>query len=382
MSDDRESPDPSAPLHSAPENELPEPSSVSHEPPLEADEQEPSEERRTGEERREPGGKRKPLLQADRISKYFPVKTGLFGRTRLLRAVDQVSLFVRHGETLGLVGESGCGKSTLGRCLLKLVEPTSGRLKFDDQDITHLSNRQMRPLRRRMQIVFQDPFSSLNPRMTVREIVAEALQIHQLATDRQDELRQVSELLDKVGLRRDALERYPHEFSGGQRQRIGIARALAVRPDFIVCDEPISALDVSIQAQIVNLLLDLQQELKLSYLFISHDLKIVEYVSHRVAVMYLGRVVELAPAASLYARRHHPYTRALLSAVPVADPERKRLRILVEGDVPSPLDPPPGCSFHPRCPRAEKGKCDVDVPPLVELEGGSRHRVACWHPHE
>ncbi len=375
MTDDRESPDPSAPLHSAPENELEdqEGSAPTHDAP-EADPAQPVEGK--------PAAKRKPLLQADRISKYFPVKTGLFGRTRLLRAVDQVSLFVRHGETLGLVGESGCGKSTLGRCLLKLVEPTGGRLKFDDQDITHLSARQMRPLRRRMQIVFQDPFSSLNPRMTVREIVAEALQIHKLASDKQDELRQVNDLLERVGLRRDALERYPHEFSGGQRQRIGIARALAVRPDFIVCDEPISALDVSIQAQIVNLLLDLQQELNLSYLFISHDLKIVEYMSHRVAVMYLGRIVELAPATSLYARRHHPYTRALLSAVPVADPERKRLRILVEGDVPSPLDPPPGCSFHPRCPRAEKGKCDVDVPPLVEREGGSRHRVACWHPHE
>ncbi|MGE3673923.1 MAG: ATP-binding cassette domain-containing protein, partial [Polyangiaceae bacterium] len=220
MSDDRESPDPSAPLQSAPENELPAPENE-----LPAPENEPPEASLTrhegleAEPRKEPGGKRKPLLQADRISKYFPVKTGLFGRTRLLRAVDQVSLFVRHGETLGLVGESGCGKSTLGRCLLKLVEPTSGRLKFDDQDITHLSNRQMRPLRRRMQIVFQDPFSSLNPRMTVREIVAEALQIHQLASDRQDELRQVSELLDRVGLRRDALGRYPHEFSGGQRQR-------------------------------------------------------------------------------------------------------------------------------------------------------------------
>ncbi len=364
---DRESPDLSAPLPSDP---------LGSAPAVQAARTDATRELGAEDKRRS------PLLQAERISKYFPIKSGFFGKTKLLRAVDQVSLYVRHGETLGLVGESGCGKSTLGRCLLKLIEPTSGRLKYEERDITDLSARQMRPLRRKMQIVFQDPYSSLNPRMTVHQIVAEALQIHQLASDRQDELKQVSELLDRVGLRRDSLERYPHEFSGGQRQRIGIARALAVRPEFIVCDEPISALDVSIQAQIVNLLLDLQDEFKLSYLFISHDLKIVEYMSHRVAVMYLGRVVEQAPASALYAQRYHPYTRALLSAVPVADPERKRLRILVEGDVPSPMDPPAGCSFHPRCPRAEPGKCDVEVPVLSELVPGSHHRVACWHPHD
>ncbi len=328
-----------------------------------------------------PGEPRRPLVQIERLSKLFPVQRGLFARTRFVRAVDNVSLYVRHGETLGLVGESGCGKSTLGRTLLRLLEPTYGRVVFDGTDVTKLSQSALRPLRRRMQIIFQDPYSSLNPRMTVRAIVGEAIQIHRLATDATDADRKVRALLDRVGLRADAIDRYPHEFSGGQRQRIGIARALAVEPDFIVCDEPISALDVSIQAQIVNLLLDLQRDLGLSYLFISHDLKIVEFVSHRVAVMYLGRIVELGPAQGLYERRYHPYTRALLSAIPVADPKQRRLRILLEGDVPSPLDPPPGCAFHPRCPRAEKGKCDVEAPTLEEVEGGSGHRVACFHPH-
>lgn len=328
-----------------------------------------------------PEVKRRPLVQAERLSKYFPVRKGLLGKTQFLRAVDGVSLYVRHGETLGLVGESGCGKSTLGRSILRLTEPTYGRLLFDNKDITHLSQRELRPLRRRMQIVFQDPYSSLNPRMTVRAIVGEALSIHKLANTKEEREKRIIELLDRVGLQRTALDRYPHEFSGGQRQRIGIARALAVEPEFIVCDEPISALDVSIQAQIVNLLLDLQDELGLSYLFISHDLKVVEYMAHRVAVMYLGRIVEVAPARELYERRHHPYTRALLSAIPVPDPERRRLRVLLEGDVPSPLSPPAGCAFHPRCPRAEPGKCDVDSPTLSELEPGSHHRVACFHPH-
>ncbi len=328
-----------------------------------------------------PGEKRRPLLQVERLTKFFPTKHGLLGRTRFVRAVDGVSFYVRNGETLGLVGESGCGKSTLGRTILRLIEPTYGRIVFDKQDITPLSQRQLRPLRRRMQIIFQDPYSSLNPRMTVRAIISEALRIHKLAGSVSEEEARVEALIKRVGLRPEAMHRYPHEFSGGQRQRIGIARALAVEPDFIVCDEPISALDVSIQAQIVNLLLDLQDEFKLSYLFISHDLKIVEYVSHRVAVMYLGKIVEVAPAASLYEKRHHPYTRALLSAIPVPDPEKRRLRVLLEGDVPSPIDPPPGCAFHPRCPRAEKGKCDVDTPVLEKLDPDSHHRVACWHPH-
>ena len=333
------------------------------------------------EKKKAPDPRRRPLLQVERLSKLFPVRRGLLGKTKFVRAVDGVSLYVRHAETLGLVGESGCGKSTLGRTILKLIEPTYGRVMFDGKDITPLSQRQLRPLRRRMQIIFQDPYSSLNPRMTVRAIVGEALTIHKLASSADEEEAKVKALLERVGLRPEAMHRYPHEFSGGQRQRIGIARALAVQPDFIVCDEPISALDVSIQAQIVNLLLDLQEEYNLSYLFISHDLKVVEYVSHRVAVMYLGKIVEVAPAASLYEKRHHPYTRALLSAIPVPDPERRRLRVLLEGDVPSPIDPPSGCSFHPRCPRAEKGKCDVETPPLEELEKGSHHRVACWHPH-
>ncbi len=347
-------------------------------PPAPAPDAEPEPERPAEPK---PGKKRHALVQVERLAKLFPVRQGLLARTRFVHAVDGVSLYVKSGETLGLVGESGCGKSTLGRTLLRLIEPTYGRIMFDGRDITPLSQRQLRPLRRRMQLIFQDPYSSLNPRMTVRATIAEALRIHKLASSRSEEEARIEQLLTRVGLRAEAMHRYPHEFSGGQRQRIGIARALAVEPDFIVCDEPISALDVSIQAQIVNLLLDLQDELKLSYLFVSHDLKVVEYVSHRVAVMYLGKLVEVAPAASLYARRHHPYTRALLSAIPVPDPAKRRLRILLEGDVPSPIDPPAGCTFHPRCPRAEKGKCDVETPPLEELEKGSHHRVACWHPY-
>jgi oligopeptide transport system ATP-binding protein len=321
-------------------------------------------------------------VATERVAKYFPVRGGWLGRSgRFLRAVDGVSLRVRRGETMGLVGESGCGKSTLGRLMLRLLDPTFGRVIFDGRDVTQSSQRELRPLRRRMQIIFQDPYSSLNPRMTVRQIVGEAIQIHKLAATRKDEEARVAHLLEQVGLRPEAMGRYPHEFSGGQRQRIGIARALAVEPEFIVCDEPISALDVSIQAQIVNLLVELQDKLGLSYLFISHDLKIVEHMSHRVAVMYLGKIVEQATAASLYETPRHPYTRALLGAIPVPDPTRRKLRVLLEGDVPSPIDPPSGCTFHPRCPRAEPGKCDVEVPQLKELQEGTGHKVACWHPH-
>jgi oligopeptide transport system ATP-binding protein len=322
------------------------------------------------------------LVATERLAKYFPVRGGWLSREqKFVRAVDDVSLRVRRGQTMGLVGESGCGKSTLGRLILRLIDPTFGRVVYDGRDLVPLRQSALRPLRRKMQIIFQDPYSSLNPRMTVRQIVGEAIQIHKLAKARADEDHRIEELLEKVGLRKEAMNRYPHEFSGGQRQRIGIARALAVEPEFIVCDEPISALDVSIQAQIVNLLQDLQEQLGLTYLFISHDLKIVEHVSHRVAVMYLGRIVEQAHAADLYREPLHPYTRALMSAVPSLDPKHRKLRVLLEGDMPSAIDPPPGCAFHPRCPRAEKGKCNVDMPLLAELEKGSGHRVACWHPH-
>jgi oligopeptide transport system ATP-binding protein len=324
---------------------------------------------------------RRPLLEVEALTKFFPVSRGWLARPGLVRAVDDVSFYVRHGETLGLVGESGCGKTTLGRTLLRLVEPTFGRIVFDGRDITPLSQSELRPLRRRMQIIFQDPYSSLNPRLTVQATVGEALIVHKLVRTREEAEARVVSLLGKVGLGPEVMRRYPHQFSGGQRQRIGIARALAVQPDFIVCDEPLSALDVSIQAQIINLLLDLQEEFRLSYLFISHDLKVVEYLSHRVAVMYLGRLVEIGPVKPLYTKRHHPYTRALLSAVPVPDPEHRRLRILLEGDVPSPLHPPPGCPFHPRCPRPIVGRCDRELPPLVELDPGSHHRVRCHNPH-
>jgi oligopeptide/dipeptide ABC transporter ATP-binding protein len=322
------------------------------------------------------------LIATDRISKYYPAQGGLLARRdRYVHAVDGVSIRVRRGETMGLVGESGCGKSTLGRLMLRLVEPTFGRVLFDGNDITHLSQRALRPLRRRMQIIFQDPYSSLNPRMTVREIVGEAIAIHRLAKTRADEEARIAALLERVGLRADAMDRYPHEFSGGQRQRIGIARALAVQPEFIVCDEPISALDVSIQAQIVNLLLELQETLGIAYLLVSHDLAIVQHVSHRVAVMYLGKIVEQATATQLYEEPRHPYTRALLAAAPRPDPEHKRVRLVLQGDVPSPMAPPPGCAFHPRCPRAIALTCDRDVPRLEETPTGSGHKVACWNPH-
>jgi len=316
------------------------------------------------------------LVRAESLRKSFRGPSRGIGRGHAeLRAVDGVSLHVMPGETLGLVGESGCGKSTLGRLLLRLHEPTSGRIYFGGQEITGLSQSALRPFRRNMQIIFQDPYSSLNPRMTVRAALSEALRVHGMVGSALEEEQRVAALLERVGLRPEHMRRYPHEFSGGQRQRIGIARALAVSPSFIVADEPVSALDVSIQAQIVNLLGDLQQELGLSYLFIAHDLHVVEHVSRRVAVMYLGRVVELATSEQIYTRPRHPYTEALLSAAPDPDPTARKRRLLLEGDVPSPLDPPSGCAFHPRCPIAKKGLCDREVPGLRTLEPG--HEVAC-----
>jgi oligopeptide/dipeptide ABC transporter ATP-binding protein len=293
-----------------------------------------------------------------------------------VRAVTEVDLEIRRGETLGLVGESGCGKSTLGRTILRLLEPTAGSIAFEATDLTRLSQRELRPLRRHMQMIFQDPYASLNPRMTVGAAIAEPLVIHRLAATAREREQRVHELLARVGLRADAARRYPHEFSGGQRQRIGIARALACRPQFLVCDEPISALDVSIQAQIVNLLEDLQDSERLTYLFISHDLKIVQHISDRVAVMYLGRIVELADAQTLYRTPKHPYTLALLSAVPRIDPATRRDRIILPGDVPSPIHPPAGCPFHPRCPVKDKpAACFTELPKLRVLPNGAR--AAC-----
>ena len=320
-----------------------------------------------------------PLMQADRLSKLYPVPGGMFGKTRFVHAVDGVSFYVRRGETLGLVGESGCGKSTLARTLIRLVEPTLGRVFFDGKEITRMPAPDLRALRRRMQIIFQDPYASLNPRMTVRQIVGEGIAIHGMAKTRTEADERVASVLAKVGLPAEMMARYPHELSGGQRQRVGIARALAVEPEFIVCDEPVSALDVSVQAQVMNLLEALQDDLGLSLLFISHDLRVVEYASHRVAVMYLGRLVEVGPAGAVADNRYHPYTRALFGAMPSFDADGKK-RLVLQGEPPSALEPPQGCAFHPRCPRAEKGKCDVETPELEELIPGSHHRVACWHP--
>jgi len=314
-------------------------------------------------------------VRVDGVSKTFPAgQPGLLGGKQLtVKAVTEVSLEIFAGETLGLVGESGSGKSTLGRLILRLLDPTAGRVFFDGRDLSTLTRVDLRQLRREMQLVFQDPYSSLNPRMRVRAIVGEGIEIHRLARGRQKEER-IVELLEMVGIGSDALDRYPHEFSGGQRQRIGIARALAVNPRFLVLDEPVSALDVSIQAQIINLLQDLQERLKLTYLFIAHDLRVVEHISNRVAIMYLGKIVETATREEIYSNPRHPYTRALLSAIPSVDAAARPERIKLPGEMPSPVSPPSGCSFHPRCPYA-KDQC-ATVEPLLEVGRGG-HAVAC-----
>ncbi len=315
------------------------------------------------------------ILRAENIVKSFPVHGGLFSQEiASVKAVQGISFELKKGETLGLVGESGCGKSTLGRCLIKLLQPSAGKIFFKDQDITHFKGEQLRELRKSMQIIFQDPYASLNPRMTIGSILEEPLIIHNLFSSQKDRADRVQELLQLVGLRPEHLSRYPHEFSGGQRQRVGIARALAVNPDLIICDEPVSALDVSIQAQVINLLMELQQKLGLTYVFIAHDLKVVEHVSTRVAVMYLGKIVEMASADELYKNPLHPYTKALLSAIPVPDPKPRAERIILTGDVPSPLNPPAGCHFNPRCPLAGP-ECRVQEPQL--LEKSSHHWASC-----
>ena len=315
------------------------------------------------------------LLEVRNLRKYYPVTKGFIFQRQVgaVKAVDDVSFFIRKGETLGLVGESGCGKTTTGRVILRLQEPTHGEALFEGRDIFKLGKEELRRLRRDMQIIFQDPYSSLNPRMTVGDIIGEPLEIHKLARGK-EKVRRVQELLEVVGLSPYHANRYPHEFSGGQRQRIGIARALAVNPKLIIADEPVSALDVSIQAQVLNLLEELQKEFGLTYLFIAHDLSVVKHISDRIAVMYLGRIVELAAADELFSNPQHPYTEALLSAVPIPNPEMRRERIILPGDVPSPINPPFGCTFHTRCPYAET-RCKTETPLLREVSSG--HRVAC-----
>lgn len=315
-----------------------------------------------------------PVLEVSDLKKHFPVKKGLLSRTvGKVHAVDGVSFSINEGETLGLVGESGCGKSTVGRTVLRLIEPTAGAIRISGTDVTRLDKKEMRPHRREMQIIFQDPFSSLNPRMSAGDIVGELLQVHDIAAGKEKEER-VAALFERVGLRKAQMQSFPHEFSGGQRQRIGIARALALNPKLIVGDEPVSALDVSIQAQVINLLMDLQEEFKLSYLFIAHDLAVVEHISHRIAVMYLGRIVEYADKRTLFTDPKHPYTEALLSAVPIPNPRIKREKRILQGDVPSPVNRPSGCHFHTRCPYAEE-RCRVEEPVLKQIAPG--HTVAC-----
>ncbi|MEY3145666.1 MAG: hypothetical protein RL342_1337 [Pseudomonadota bacterium] len=314
------------------------------------------------------------VLRVAGLKKYFPVRRGLLQSVAgHVRAVDGVSFDIQAGETLCLVGESGCGKSTVGKTILRLQEPTAGQIWLGGTEVTTLSEEQMRAHRRQVQMVFQDPYSSLNPRMRVGQIIAEPLENFDIAHGAEKD-RQVLALLDKVGLRQDAVARFPFEFSGGQRQRLGIARALALNPRLIVADEPVSALDVSVQAQVLNLLMDLQEEFGLSYLFVSHDLAVVEHIGHRIAVMYLGRIVELAPRERIFSQPQHPYTEALMAAAPIAAPKARNARLVIEGDVPSPINPPPGCHFHTRCPYAE-ARCRVDAPPLQEIAPG--HVVAC-----
>ena len=327
-------------------------------------------------DRRTPASMSEPLLRVRALVKTFATRRGLLrSRIGLVRAVDHVSFDVCAGETLGVVGESGCGKSTTGRCILRLIEPDAGEVWFDGKNVVALDQIALRALSRDMQIIFQDPYASLNPRKTVGSIVGEALIIHRVAKSAQEYKDRVVDLLELVGLKAEHYRRYPHEFSGGQRQRIGIARALAIRPRLVVCDEPVSALDMSIQAQVINLLEDLRQKFGLTYIFIAHDLSVIEHVSNRVAVMYLGRIVEIASARELYTNPLHPYTEALLSAVPVPDPKVKRVRILLEGEVPNPVNPPSGCPFHPRCPIRQMRLCGTERPELKQTRNG--HQVAC-----
>ncbi len=315
-----------------------------------------------------------PILEVKNLVKKFPINGGFLNRKIAdVNAVQDVSFTLNKGETLGLVGESGCGKSTLGRCILRLIEPTSGDVFFKGENIINYSNQQLQNLRRKMQIIFQDPFSSLNPRMSIESILEEPLLIHNLFSNSKDRKDRIHQLAEIVGLRIDSLQKYPHEFSGGQRQRVGIARALAVEPELIICDEPVSALDVSIQAQVINLLMDLQQKFGLSYVFIAHDLKVVEHVSTKIAVMYLGKIVEMSESLELYKNPQHPYTQALLSAIPIPDPEIKKERIILKGDVPSPIHPPKGCHFHPRCPIAN-ATCNQTIPNLINKND---HYISC-----